>query len=271
MIYNAYQDTQIGVCGVSVVSAGHIYAHKNRRICRPNGRNDYLLFYVAKGSEYMMLDKELVMKEGSFIFFKPGEKQIHIQKDYEVSEFYYIHFNAPFDFDLFEFESSTIYNVEPSTRINDLFEEVIEELQTKRPVYEKICASKFFNILSVLERKCTNETTPLGQYVDRVSFVIQKMNREYENNYSLDDYARMCCMGKYHFLRIFKEITGFTPIEYRNNIRVEHAKEMLTDTDDSVDEISRKTGFTSGVYFCEAFKAKVGISPTGYRKKQRYN
>lgn len=269
MIYNAYQDSQNGISGISIVSSGHIFAPQNRRIYRPNGRKDYLLFYVAKGSEYMMLDKEERMAEGSFIIFRPEEKQIHEQKEKGISEFYYIHFNAPENFDLFGFESSCIYSVVPSTAISDLFEEVIEELQTKHPAYERICMSKFFNILALLERKCTRETTPLGQYVDKISFVIQKMNREYEKEYSLDDYAKMSCMSKYHFLRIFKEITGCSPIEYRNNIRIEHAKEMLTDSDDSVDEISRNVGYTSNSYFCDAFKAKVEISPSQYRKNQR--
>lgn len=269
MVYSAYQDTQTGISGVSVVSSGHIFAPQNRRIDRPNGRKDFLLFYIAKGSEHMLLDREIVMKEGSFILFRPYEKQIHVQKDREVSEFYYIHFNAPEEFDLFGFESSTVYSVAPSSQINDLFEDVIEELQNKRPAYEKLCVAKLFHIFALLERKSTKETAPLGQYVDRISFIIQIMNKAYEKDYSLEDFAQMCCMGKYHFLRIFKGITGFSPIEYRNNIRIEHAKEMLTDTDDLIEEISANVGYTSNVYFCDAFKAKVGISPSQYRKAFR--
>jgi len=269
MVYSAYQDTQTGISGVSVVSSGHIFAPQNRRIDRPNGRKDFLLFYIAKGSEHMLLDREIVMKEGSFILFRPYEKQIHVQKDREVSEFYYIHFNAPEDFDLFGFESATVYSVAPSSQINDLFEDVIEELQNKRPAYEKLCVAKLFHIFALLERKSTKETAPLGQYVDRISFIIQIMNKAYEKDYSLEDFAQMCCMGKYHFLRIFKGITGVSPIEYRNNIRIEHAKEMLTDTDDLIEEISANVGYTSNVYFCDAFKAKVGISPSQYRKAFR--
>lgn len=269
MVYSAYQDTQTGISGVSVVSSGHIFAPRNRRIDRPNGRKDFLLFYIAKGSEHMFLDREIVMQEGSFIIFRPHEKQIHVQRDCEISEFYYIHFNAPESFDLFGFKSSVIYPVATSPQINALFEEVIEELQNKRPAYEKLCVAKFFQILALLERKSSKETAPLGQYVDKISFIIQIMNKEYEKNYSLDDYAQMCCMGKFHFSRIFKRITGESPIEYRNNIRIEHAKEMLTDTDDLIDEISRSVGYSSNVYFCDAFKAKVGISPTQYRKAFR--
>jgi AraC-like DNA-binding protein len=75
-------------------------------------------------------------------------------------------------------------------------------------------------------------------------------------------------MSKYHFLRVFKSITGKTPIEYRNTIRLEHAKELLLDSDHSVTEIADITGFESNVYFCNAFKAKTGFSPSEFRTKK---
>ena len=269
MIYSAYQDNRSGISGVSIVSSGHIFAPRNRSIHRPNGRNDFLLFYIAKGSEHMFLEREIVMQEGSFVLFRPGQPQIHVQKDCDISEFYYIHFQAPESFDLFGFESSVVYHVAPSPQICQLFEEVIEELQNKWPAYEQLCVAKFFQILALLQRKSAKETAPLGQYVDKISFIIQKMNREYEKPYSLEDYAQMCCLGKFHFLRIFKELTGCSPMEYRNNIRIEHAKELLTDTDLFIEEISQRVGYASNVYFCDAFKAKVGLSPSQYRKSSR--
>lgn len=167
---------------------------------------------------------------------------------------------------MFGFKSSEVYSVKPSTKVQDLFEEVINELQTKQPAYEKICVSKLFNIISLLERKNVKEITPKRQYVDRISFVIQIMNREYEKNHTLEDYAKMCSMSKFHFLRIFKDITGHSPVEYRNKIRLEHAKELLLDTDASVVEIGRKVGYSSNAYFCDVFKRKLGITPTQYRE-----
>lgn len=78
MNLNAYQDTDEGIAGVSVVSSGHIFAQKGRRISRPNGRSDFLLFYVAAGKELFFLDREAVAEEGSFIFFRPFERQEHV-------------------------------------------------------------------------------------------------------------------------------------------------------------------------------------------------
>jgi hypothetical protein len=74
MIYNAYQNSDKNLLGISIVSGGHIFAEQGRSISRPEGREDYLLFYVAKGSEHLFLDKETELSEGGFIFFRPHEK-----------------------------------------------------------------------------------------------------------------------------------------------------------------------------------------------------
>jgi len=269
MIFSAYQDTDNGIAGISVVSSGHIFAQKGRKIDRPTGRSDYLLFYIAKGKELFYLDREVMAEAGSFIFFRPYEKQEHIYTENDTGEFYYVHFNAPAGFDLFGFESSSVYASKPNSKVRDLFEEIISELQTKQPAYEMICAAKLFNIIALLIRKTEKESASQGRFFDKVSFIIQNMNKEYAKNYSLDDYAKMCSMSKFHFLRIFKGITGTTPLEYRNKIRLDHAKELLEDTDIPVNEISRDLGYSSDSYFCDSFKTKMGISPSQYRKRNK--
>lgn len=266
MIYNAYQDTDKKLFDISIVSGGHIFAQQGRSISRPNGRSDYLLFYVAKGSEHISLDKEVELTEGGFVFFRPFEKQIHTKKSAKTSEFYFVHFNAPSDFDLFGFESSVAYSAEVSTKVIDLFEDIKWELQAKQSKYEELCVTKLLNIIFLLKRKCEKSTSPYGQHIDEISLAVQMMNKEYEKDYSLDDYASMCRMSKYHFLRIFKSIVGSSPIEYRNRIRLEHAKDMLCDTNQTVSEISSMVGYTSNIYFCNAFKLRFGMSPSQYRK-----
>ena len=266
MIFNAYQDSDLGISGVSVVSSGHIFASKGRKIDRPSGRSDYLLFYVAKGKEQFYLDKTTIAEAGSFIFFRPYEKQNHEYIEDKTGEFYYIHFNAPEKFDLFGFESSVIYNSRPGTGVCDIFEEIISELQRKQPSYERMCVSKLFELMSLLERKTKKEASAGGRYFDCISFVIQSMNKEYSASKDLNEYAKLCNMSKFHFLRVFKEITGTSPLEYRNTIRINHAKELLEDTSLPISEIARMTGYSSGTYFCDAFKVKTGMAPGIYRK-----
>ncbi len=269
MIFNAYSDTTEGIMELFVKSAGHIFAKNGRTISRPGGREDWLLFYVAKESETFYLDKEIIAEEGSFIFYRPHEKQEHIYQGDKTAEFYYVHFIAPPDFDLFGFESSRVYSAKPSPNVRDLFEEILDELQTKQPRYEKICAAKLFTIMGLLGRLAADLNNPHIMYMDKISFIVQLMNREFDKNYSLVEYAKMCQMSKFHFLRVFKDITGSSPIEYRNKIRIEHAKELLEDISIPIYEVGTRVGYTSSSYFCDAFKEKVGFSPMQYRQKIR--
>jgi len=173
---------------------------------------------------------------------------------------------APESFDMLGLESSIVYNAKPSSKVRDLFEEVLTELQSKQPHYEKVCVLKLFEIISLLSRRIEKEIGIHKKHSDKITFVIQSMNKEYYKNYTLWDYAKMCNMSKYHFLRIFRNITGFSPLEYRNRIRLEHAKDLLEDLSLPINEIGFQLGFSSPSYFCEAFKKKTGISPKKYRE-----
>lgn len=268
MIFNAYQNSSKGLCGISVVSSGHIFAQNGRSIYRPRGREDWLLFYVVKGTESFVLNGNCLAKEGSFIIFKPGEKQIHTYTGDKTGEFYYVHFTVSEQVFPFDFESSRIYSSRLNTNVTDLFEETINELHLKKHGYEKLCVAKLFSIFTLLERDLSSSPYVEERYSDKISFIIHKINKEYSSNVTLDEYAQTCNMSKYHFIRVFKSVTGFSPLEYRNKTRLEHAKAFLK-TSASIGEIAERLGYNSQSYFCDAFKKAFLISPSEYRKKAK--
>ena len=272
MIFNAYSDARDGLFGVSIKSAGQIFAQRGRRISRPSGREDWLLFYVAKGTERFFLGSEAVdAAEGAFIIFRPLENQEHICIGEKKAEFYYVHFDAANDFDIFGLKSSTVYSGDSDPIVSDLFAGIISELQNKRALYEKICAARLLELIGRLARREADEIISRDRYGSRIAFVIQSMNREFYEDRSLEDYADMCNMSRFHFLRSFKSVTGQSPIEYRNSIRIEHAKRMLEEEDIPVNSVGLRVGYTSPSYFCDAFKKKVGSSPVKYRQNTKMN
>lgn len=266
MNFSAYAEQKENVFGVELVSCGHIFAEPKREIKRPNGREDWLLFYVAKGEETFFSEEPTTAKEGSFVLFAPDQKQHHINNTDKTAEFYYIHFKCEDLLQNFSLKTSCVYDLPLSRQICDIFEEVIEETLNKTLFYEKICIHKLMYLLCLLEREIAHNTHPEKENLDRIARAIQHMNKYYESDFSLEDYAKMCNMSKYHFLRVFSGIVGKTPLEYRNNIRLEHACELLSNEKLSVEEISASVGYSSASYFSSAFKKKYGISPKQYQQ-----
>lgn len=69
------------------------------------------------------------------------------------------------------------------------------------------------------------------------------------------------------FARRFKAATGYVPLDYVQELRVESAKSMLESTTIGIDEISGNVGYEDTASFRRLFKRKTGLTPMGYRKK----
>lgn len=67
------------------------------------------------------------------------------------------------------------------------------------------------------------------------------------------------------FRRIFKQYTGFSPLQYIVEIKIQKGKELLTNTDMPNTEIAFKLGIDNPNYFCTIFKKKTKMTPMQYR------
>lgn len=268
MIFNAYSEQREQAMGVTFKSVGHVFAKEGRTIDRPHGREDWLLLYIVDGCELFFLDREIKAEAGSFLIFAPGETQKHCCFS-KTAEFYYVHFTADDNWKISDIQTSTVYHGKPSQTICRLFEDILEETLQKMPLFEKVCLHMFFQIVALLERSVVRTEHPTGAHLDAVAFAVQQMNRNFQSNTTLEQYAAMCHMSKFHFLRVFESVTGHSPLAYRNRIRLEHAKEMLEDSSLSIQEIAAKVGFSSTAHFSDSFKKKWGCSPSQYRQNQK--
>ena len=252
------------LAGIQLVSCGRIFAEPGREINRPHGREDWLLFYVAKESETFYVDKTVTAQAGSFILYAPGEKQHHVYSGNATAEFYYVHFLCDALPEGINLETSHVYSLPFHKRFVDVFEEMIEETLSKRPNYEVLCISKLLYLFSLIQRDDAETNNSYSRNWKGIAQAVQHMNRYCDQNLQLGDYAAMCHMSKYHFLRVFKAVTGTTPLEYRNAIRIDHAKELLGNGNFSISEISESLGYSSLAYFSATFKKATGLSPKEY-------
>ena len=95
------------------------------------------------------------------------------------------------------------------------------------------------------------------------------INENYGKDLSLDDVSRIVDISPYYFSKIFKEETGENFIEYLTNVRIDHAKELLSGSDLSMKEICACVGYADPNYFSRTFKKNVGVTPTEYKEGVR--
>ena len=69
----------------------------------------------------------------------------------------------------------------------------------------------------------------------------------------------------------FRELFQTSPYQYRLHLCLEKAKQLLEDTDDTIDQIASKVGFDTYNGFSTAFKKAFNIAPTEYRNQQPFS
>ncbi|MEB8337910.1 GlxA family transcriptional regulator [Streptomyces endophyticus] len=82
---------------------------------------------------------------------------------------------------------------------------------------------------------------------------------------SLAQLAACDAMSIRTYNRRFREETGLTPMTWLNRQRVDRARELLEQTDHTVDRVAAETGFGSGTSLRQHFQSVLGVSPGAYR------
>ena len=95
------------------------------------------------------------------------------------------------------------------------------------------------------------------------------LNQNYGSRITLDELCRSFRCSKSTLMNTFRGAYGVTIGKYLTDVRVGHARRMLTDTDCSVREIAQECGFTDQGYFTKVFSASTGFAPTEFRRKMR--
>ncbi len=84
---------------------------------------------------------------------------------------------------------------------------------------------------------------------------------------SVEALAARASLSPRHFARAFQAETGMTPGRYVDRVRLEHARRLLEDTGDGVEEISRASGYGTPEAMRRAFVRTLGTAPAEYRRR----
>ena len=263
--------------GLQSISENEVYPpqeHPTRYLFNiQTGRilNEYQLLYITKGRGTFSSKSggRWSIKEGYMFLLFPGEWHTYMPERKTGWNEYWIGFNGKimerWVQNGFFSKESPIFNIGLNEEIISLYKRAILIAEAQEANYQQALSGIACNLISMalyLSRNRDFNNSNIVSQINNAKIAV------YENIRTItpEMLAEITCMSYSKFRKIFKEYTGFAPSQYIQEIRINMAKEMLTNTGKSIKEIAFELGYENKDYFFTVFKKLSGVTPINYRK-----
>ena len=249
--------------------ASHVFTWNKGRIL-----NDYYLVYISKGRGVFESSgtSSFEVSTGTCFFLFPGVWHRYKPDPRSGWEEYWVGFKGYYPDhlmqQLFFDQKKPFYHIGLNEDIQRLFQKLLDNVKSAVPGYQQIISGVTLEILGLINSISLNKesyTDITGRSIAKAKF---RMQESIENPISMDELLDEVPMSYSKFRQAFKNATGLSPNQYYLDIRLNKAKELLTATSLSINEIAYHTGFESIFYFSKLFKKKNGVSPKDYRNNR---
>jgi AraC-like DNA-binding protein len=236
--------------------------------------NEYCLVYITQGKGIFKSNhhRETEVGEGTMFMLFPGEWHTY-RPDSETgwNEFWIGFEGSTIDnrvkcnfFDVRE----PLFNVGLKEDVITLYQRAIETAQHQLFGYQQLLAGIVNHLLSLIYSGGHQNDFEKIHISDRINKARAIMRENLNKDISMREIASKINMNYTVFRRQFKEYTGFTPVHYMQELRLQKSKELLVNTRQTSQEIAFNVGFGNADYFCTLFKKTQGISPLQYRNNK---
>jgi AraC-like DNA-binding protein len=107
---------------------------------------------------------------------------------------------------------------------------------------------------------------PAGRNRWRVQRAIDHARAHLREKLTAADLARAAGVSRGRLAALFRDVTGYPPLEYLRRMRVDEARRLLGDVDLSVKEVAARCGFDDVFHFSRVFRKVDGLSPSHFRQ-----
>ena len=157
-----------------------------------------------------------------------------------------------------EIQSIPLANPEACLKACDKLKDLFLFKKSRYRIY-----SCFYEILDMVFGSAAQETYPLAGVIE---YIEKNISDPLLSNGQL---ARQIGFSEVYLRKLFFKHYSTTPKQYILDIRLQKAKQLLTDTPFSVTAVAEECGFSSVFHFCRAFKQKCGMTPSEFSRRYR--
>lgn len=237
--------------------------------------DQYILLYCVDGEGWVNAEGKIQkLSRGEVVILPKGKAHSYGSNKNNPWTIYWIHFDGSMAAFFAEgLEKPFLISAGQDSRIEDrlaLFEDIYTTLKNG---YSKInldySVTVMFHFLGSLKFMSAFRSSLSGRQSQRdiVEDAIHFMRENIQRQIKLEEIAQYTNYSVSHFSILFREKTGYSPLNYFNQLRIQAACHHLDFTDLKINQIAMMTGFDDQFYFSRLFSKTMGCSPVSYRKR----
>jgi len=265
---------------IEAVSATEWRWRRNWKV-GPRVIHDSMWFYVAEGSGFYCLashEQRIHFGPGSLLLIPPNIEHTIEQDKNAESHVFAVHFHARI---YGAIDLLTMLGFPPviaghgANMFASASARLAREFARKPPGWRIAMNADILSILFWLVRTETSRLKPdltlsaLSEIPRFLPVFRQIEQRLHCPEYSVAEMAGEAHLSEVQFRKIFRRITGFSPLRFVQRRRIERACNLLHTSTDSIASIAESSGFCEPPFFHRVFKAWTGMTPRAYRRADR--
>jgi AraC-like DNA-binding protein/mannose-6-phosphate isomerase-like protein (cupin superfamily) len=248
--------------------------------------------YIIEGEIlYTINGFELLLKEGQGIFC--NQNMMHSGKMHNRQECKYLSITflpkLIYGFELSRIKTKYIDEIVKNPSLSHLLLldndqgarnilEILSEINTLQLINKEINELKLLTLLTSIWmslydcfEKSKDELSVCSyneKELNRLKKILEYIHNNYGSKISLEEIAGTINICTNECCRFFKKHMNATISAYISDYRIEKSLYLLDNTDLSITELSHDIGFSSGSYFTQVFRKKMGFTPNQYRNRK---
>lgn len=136
-----------------------------------------------------------------------------------------------------------------------------------KPVAPEILCSSILPIISSSHKVEQRAEAPFSKEV--INQCLKIIDSTYLNDLTLTDIAKQVHLSEKYFSRYFKRKIGYTFTQYIQTLKINHAKDLLLNTNMPIFRIAMDLKFSDAAYFTKVFFKHEGLTPKQYREQKQ--
>lgn len=262
----------------------HYAFHKSLHEITLIHRHDfYEIFLILKGQALHNINGEQrILKPGTLVFVRPDDKHNYEKQGEFNCELINIAFPASTVMKLFDylgegFRTERLLNAKHPPEIilpeleTDILKFRFESLNTiSRSEKVKIKTELRILLAEIFVRYFPpDKDIPSAEYPMWLSSLLLEMKKKENFSMGFERMLELSGRSRAHLSRSFKKYTGETATEYLNNLRLNYAANLISNSDEDISLIAYDAGFSNLSYFYRIFRKQFKSAPKEFRQKHQ--